>query len=74
MELLIMDLGYIPKLRTQASNRHLTSWNAVYTAETSLLRWRKEGKKSLESLTTFLLEFKAVNTETFSLSPGKFCR
>ena len=54
-----MDLGYIPELRTKASNRHLTSWNAVYTAETSLLRWRKEGKKSLESLTTFLLEFKA---------------
>ena len=59
MELLIMDLGYIPKLRTKASNRHLTSWNAVYTAETSLLHWRKEGKKSLESLTTFPLEFKA---------------
>ena len=59
MELLIMDLGYVPKLRTKASNHHLTSWNAVYTAETSLLHWRKEGKKSLESLTTFPLEFRA---------------
>lgn len=70
-ELLLWDLGYIPKLRTKGSICHFTSWDAGRAAETKSVPLEQKRWKFFGEFDTYPLEFRGHVNKTLSHHPLK---